>query len=69
MVMLRLDYCNALLAGLPQATVAPLQLSRSFDLRAQHLRVRLLQLRWLYICFTPSCIGWMFLSASSLSSE
>ena len=54
MVVSRLDYCNAALAGLPQATVAPLQRVQNsaacliFKLSSrEHVTPCLLQLHWL----------------------
>jgi len=39
LVFLRLDYCNAVLAGLPATTLAPLQ--RGFSMRVLHAAARL----------------------------
>jgi len=54
MVISRLDYCNAALAGLPQATVAPVQRVQNsaarlmFNLSShEHVTPCLLQLHWL----------------------
>ena len=54
MVISRLDYCNAALAGLPQATIAPLQRVQNsaarliFELSTRdHVTPCLLQLHWL----------------------
>ena len=41
--MSRLDYCNSVLAGLPLATIAPLQHVQN----AEHVTASLLQLHWL----------------------
>jgi len=53
-VICRLDYCNAALAGLPQATVAPIQRVQNSAARLifklsspEHVTPCLLQLRWL----------------------
>jgi len=53
-VISRLDYCNAALAGLPQATVAPLQRVQNSAARLifklssrEHVTPCLLQLHWL----------------------
>ena len=53
MVISRLDYCNAALAGLPQATVAPLQRVQNSAARLifklssrEHVTPCLLQLHW-----------------------
>ena len=54
MVISRLDYCNAALAGLPQATVTPLQRVQNLAARLifevstrEHVTPCLLQLHWL----------------------
>ena len=53
-VLSKLDYCNAILAGLPKVTIAPLQLvqytvARMIACHAPHNRVRSTprQLHWL----------------------
>jgi hypothetical protein len=54
LVMSRVDYCNAVLAGLPSSTIAPLQRAQNaaarlvFNLRPHdHVTPALLQLHWL----------------------
>jgi len=54
MVISRLDYCNAALAGLPQATIAPIQRVQNSATRLifqlstrEHVTPCLLQLHWL----------------------
>jgi len=52
--MSRIDYCNSVLAGLPQSTIAPLQRVQNTTARLvfelgtrEHVTASLLQLQWL----------------------
>jgi len=54
----RLDYCNAVLAGLPWSTVAPLQRVQNAAARLvlglsprDHVSSALVELHWLLVCY------------------
>ena len=54
----RLDYCNSVLAALPQSTIEPLQRGQNaaamliFNLsRCEHVSPCLIQLHWLPVCY------------------